>query len=56
MIKNSENGTDINSSMLEKKEWVRPQMTQLNVKETKGGENNWVAEDSFLGGFIGGYS
>jgi len=37
MIKNSENGTDVNSSMLEKKEWVEPQIMQLSIKETKTG-------------------
>ena len=49
MIKNSESGTDVNSSMLEKKEWVEPQMTQLDVKETKGGR---YAFDSDHGSFF----
>jgi len=56
MIKNTKSGTTVDLGRIEKKEWQEPQMTQLNIKETKGGENNWVAEDTFLGGIFGGYS
>ena len=47
MIEISENETTTDLNGVGKKEWVEPQMMQLNVKETKGGnitsnsENEW---------------
>ena len=47
MIKNTKSGTTVDLGRIEKKEWGKPQMTQLNVKETKSGSIDANTEGSW---------
>lgn len=44
MIENTKNEISLELNRVERKVWREPQMTQLNVKETKGGRNEWNFE------------
>ena len=47
MIKNTKRKTAIVLNRVEKKEWREPQITELKVKETKGGDNQAQIELEF---------
>ena len=47
MIENTNTETTVELNTIEKKEWETPEMTELNVKETKSGTFNNKTEGSF---------
>ena len=47
MTSKNEDGALLDLRGIEKKEWEKPQITQLNIKKTKSGTYNASTEGSF---------
>ena len=48
MIKSTKSETVVELSIIGKKEWQEPQITQLTIKNTKGGWDIDVAEGTWI--------
>ena len=47
MIENTNTETTVELNTIEKKEWETPEMTKLDVKETKGKKFAWTLDSTF---------